>query len=235
MEANLSAIPIRPARRVVVVFPDITLHYNVTALRYSVQAVGRRTIHNERTRTALLDAAELMIGEAGLDSLSVRSVAGAVGVSTRAVYSVFGSKEALLRGLAVHAFQQLMTAFDAVPLSADPVEDVKRCILDGFRPFAIKHRDLFRLAFLSFPIEGGPNVERASSSALSHLVAHVGRAQAVGAIRAGNAVDIAIEVAAFANGLAAMELSGGLAEAPVFWERAVDDVLAAVASPRSRG
>ncbi len=108
--------------------------------------MGRRRVHGEQTRLALLGAAELLVARDGVAALSVRSVAEAVGTSTRAVYSVFGSKEALVRGLATHAFELLMQAVDATPLTEDPVADLQAALVSGFRPYAVKHPDLFRLA-----------------------------------------------------------------------------------------
>jgi AcrR family transcriptional regulator len=74
-------------------------------------------VHGEQTRLALLGAAERLVARDGVAALSVRSVAEAVGTSTRAVYSVFGSKEALVRGLATHFFELLMDAVDAISLT----------------------------------------------------------------------------------------------------------------------
>ena len=63
--------------------------------------MGRPKEHDDATATALLKAAERAIEDRGVDALSVRGVAADVGVSTRAVYSVFGSREALVAALAV--------------------------------------------------------------------------------------------------------------------------------------
>ena len=54
--------------------------------------MARPNKHDATTREALLDAAETLLAVGGPDAVSVRSVADAVAVSTRAVYSVFGSK-----------------------------------------------------------------------------------------------------------------------------------------------
>ena len=54
--------------------------------------MGRPREHDEHTRVALLAAAEQLVAEGGPTQLSVRAVADAAGTSTRAVYSLFGSK-----------------------------------------------------------------------------------------------------------------------------------------------
>jgi len=99
--------------------------------------MGRRRVHGHQTRLALLAAAEALVARDGVAALSVRGVAEAVGTSTRAVYSIFGSKEALVRGLATHAFELLMQAVDAIDLTQDPIADLHAALALGFRPFAL--------------------------------------------------------------------------------------------------
>ena len=82
--------------------------------------MGRPKEHDEATRAALLAAAERLIDEEGPDAASVRAVADQVGTSTRAVYSVFGSKQGLLEALATRFFEELQAATDAIPLTDDP-------------------------------------------------------------------------------------------------------------------
>ena len=70
--------------------------------------MGRPREHDERTRAALLAAAERIVAEGGPAALSVRAVADAAGTTTRAVYSLFGSKDGLLvEALARDAFEFL--------------------------------------------------------------------------------------------------------------------------------
>ena len=57
-----------------------------------LSSVGRRRQHDAHTASALLDAAEEILQDDGVDALSVRTVAARIGTSTRAVYSVFGSR-----------------------------------------------------------------------------------------------------------------------------------------------
>ena len=74
--------------------------------------MGRPREHDERTRAALREAAERLVAAGGPGALSVRAVAEEAGTTTRAVYSVFGSKE----GLVVDALAR--DAF-AAPLQRD--------------------------------------------------------------------------------------------------------------------
>ncbi len=190
--------------------------------------MGRPRLHGERTRAALLEAAEAIVGGEGLDALSVRRVAEKIGASTRAVYSVFGSKEALIQGLAEHAFELLMDAVDAVPLSDDPSLDLAKALVSGFRPFAVEHPDLFRLAFVSSPVEVGPGVLNASAAALTRLTGRIERAQAARLLPGGDVNGLVLELNAVCQGLASLELCGMLppgSEERV-WADSVGDLLA---------
>jgi AcrR family transcriptional regulator len=188
--------------------------------------MGRRRIHGDHTRRALLAAAEALIARDGVSAVSVRSVADAVGTSTRAVYSVFGSKEALLRGLAIHALELLMEAIDAIPLTADPIADLQAGIFLGFRPFALEHPDLFRLGFLWPPVRPDASVMEANLSAFSQLTMRIERAQAAGLLPHRAPIELALELAAVANGLAASELYGMPPDvADRVWNDTIGDVL----------
>ena len=76
--------------------------------------MGRPREHDEQTRAALLAAAEQIVADGGPAALSVRAVAEAAGTTTRAVYSLFGSKDGLLvEALARDAFEFLFTEIGA--------------------------------------------------------------------------------------------------------------------------
>jgi len=190
--------------------------------------MGRPRLHDERTRAELLDAAEVIVGKDGIDALSVRSVAGNIGASTRAVYSVFGSKEALLGGLAERAFELLMDAVDAVPISDDPGFDLSQALVRGFRPFAVAHPDLFRLAFVWSPVQPGPGVMNASAAALTRLTGRIERAQGAGLLPRGDINQLVLELNAVCQGLASLELCGMLPgrDAERIWSDSVGDLLA---------
>jgi AcrR family transcriptional regulator len=187
--------------------------------------MGRRRVHGDQTRLALLRAAEALVARNGISALSVRSVAAAVGTSTRAVYSVFGSKEALLRGLAIHAFELLMNAVDAIPLTDDPIADLHAGMVLGFRPFTLAHPELFRLALQWSPVRPDEGVIEASATALSRLIVRVERAQAAGLLPQRSPHALTLELAGVGNGLAGLELWGMPVDMDLIWHDTVGDVL----------
>ena len=107
----------------------------------------RANLHTAATGQALLDAAEEIAAGNGLEAVSVRAVAARAATTTRAVYSLFGSKDGLVDGLAARAYKVIENALDDHPRTDDPVEDLVRFAIDGFRPFVLEHTVLFRIAF----------------------------------------------------------------------------------------
>src|SRR3954454_22132444 len=106
--------------------------------------MGRPREHDERTAAALLAAAERTVQEGGSDVLSVRGVATEVGTTTRAVYSVFGSKDGLIAALGARAFELLQEGLEALTRTDDPGADLVAAGL-MFRRFMRDHPALFSI------------------------------------------------------------------------------------------
>jgi AcrR family transcriptional regulator len=109
--------------------------------------MGRPRQHDASTGIRLLDVAEKLLATGGEDAVTVRSVAEAADTSTRAVYAVFGSKEALLAALATRGYGILEDLVAALPETDDPVADLVAAGTSCFRTFAIERPHLFRLTF----------------------------------------------------------------------------------------
>ena len=139
--------------------------------------MGRPRQHDDATRDALLAAAERLVEQGGTSALSVRAVADEIGTSTRAVYSTFGSKDGLLSALAARSFDMLRDGIAGLPCTTDPASDLMRAALTVFRPMAIEHPSLFRIAFLRAApdVEMGPDVAAASLAGYALLTERVQR------------------------------------------------------------
>ncbi|MGH7703993.1 MAG: TetR/AcrR family transcriptional regulator, partial [Gemmatimonadales bacterium] len=61
--------------------------------------MGRPKLHGEETRERLLAAAGRLVAEGGPQALGVRQVALEAGTSTRAVYTLFGSRGGLVQAI----------------------------------------------------------------------------------------------------------------------------------------
>src|SRR5260370_1596465 len=169
--------------------------------------MGRKREHDERTGQALLAAAEQLVAEGGLGALSVRAVAQRVDTTTRAVYSLFGSKAGLEQALVARSFQLLAEEVGKIPFTETPADDLVTVVVQGFRGFVRAHPDLFRLVFTASdrpqPAEAA-EAERISSWDI--LLMRIARVKEAGLFGEHGVEDIACGVHALAVGLGILEL-----------------------------
>ncbi len=172
-------------------------------------AMARPTKHDENTREALLDAAEALLAAYGPDAVSVRSVADKVGVSTRAVYSVFGSKPGLMGALAARGFHRLADLVNGLPITSDPLADLAAAGPCAFRVFALERPHLFRITFdrISEEIYSQPETYPALFASFSALESRFNRAVETGQLAKRPMVELVFMYHSFCCGLAANELS----------------------------
>jgi AcrR family transcriptional regulator len=204
-----------------------------------VSKVGRPREHNQRTAAALLEAAEEIVEVAGLDGLSVRGLADSVGTTTRAVYSLFGSKDGLLVALGARAFTMLGAAIARLPATEDPAADLVDAGVSVFRRFAIGHPSLFRIGVQQ--TIGSPELARdfanAAAEAFAGLEARVTRLKMAGQLADRSVRDAACEFHALCEGLAAVELRGQMTsgEEKRIWRDALTALIAGFAIARQLG
>ena len=170
--------------------------------------MGRPKEHDEQTAAALLDAAERIVLTDGLAGLSVRRVAEEVGTTTRAVYSLFGSKDGLLVALGSRAFELLGDAITALPTTDDPAADLVVAGVEVFRRFATEHPTLFRIGVQRtlLPPELTGQFHSAAHEAFTGLEARMRQLEDAGLLGVRTVRDAACEFHALCEGLAAVEL-----------------------------
>ena len=173
--------------------------------------MGRPQEHDDETRAALRAATERIVTQSGIGAFSVRAVAREVGTTTRAVYSLFGSKEGLLvDSLAQGAFEFLADGIDALPEADDPVADLVAVGVPVFRSLVLEHPALYRIAFQriapNFP--AGPEVVKARERALAGLLGKVERLAQTDLLGKKTTLEAAVEFNAMLEGLANAELRG---------------------------
>jgi AcrR family transcriptional regulator len=174
--------------------------------------MGRPRRHQEATADALLEAAELLVESEGLDALTVRRVADAVGTTTRAVYTIYGSKDGLLVALGSRAFDLLRTRIEAQPVTDDPAADLVEAGVAVFRRFAIEHPALFRIGVQRTLPEPAlaADFRDPARQALSGLEVRVRRLEAAGLLGDYRVSEVVRAFHALCEGLAAMELRSAL-------------------------
>ena len=199
-----------------------------------MSSVGRRRLHDERTRANLLSAAECLVAEGGIDAVGVRAVAVRAGTTTRAVYALFGSKEELVQALAQRTYGLMMQRIATVPLTSDPGRDLISGTVRGFRMFALDHPDLFRLFFTAQlprpPLSTESNESRLA--ALGLLLERVERAHSAGLLGGHSVEEVTLLWDALCTGLAMRETCGVIqpSEGERIWTDALDALLIGLGS-----
>jgi AcrR family transcriptional regulator len=82
-------------------------------------SLATATTKGERTRAAILDAALRIVSKAGLDGLTIGTLADATGMSKSGLFAHFGSREELLLAVLAHG-QAEFTAVVFQPAMAKP-------------------------------------------------------------------------------------------------------------------
>jgi AcrR family transcriptional regulator len=195
--------------------------------------MGRPRSHTERTGAELLDAAERLVEEEGVGALSVRRAAAAAGTTTRAVYSLYASKEGLVEALGRRTYELLGAGVADAPRTDDPAADLVEAGLSVFRRFAVEHPSLFRVG-IQRTLDGpgfariDAPVAREAWAGLEELVARVDLG--------GRSVSEATRsFHALCEGLAALELRGLLppGSAEDVWRDALGALVAGFATKRA--
>lgn len=188
--------------------------------------MARPREHNEQTAIALLAAAERIVEESGVEALSVRRVADEVGTTTRAVYSLFGSKDGLVVALGARAFDILRVALDALPETSDPAADLVEAGAVVFRRFAVGHPALFRLGVQHVAVssELAGKFRDAANDALGSLESRIVRLAGARQLGARSAPEAACEFHALCEGLASLELRAAMPqdEGERIWRDAIN-------------
>lgn len=169
--------------------------------------MGRPRVHDQVTERELLAAAEALLAEGGVEALSVRRVADAAGTTPRAIYSVFGGKEGLLKALFREAFAAVAADLDALPLTADPLADLVNAGVVAFRGWALARPSLFRLAF-SEAAPSNRTPEIAGVEAFGRLRLRIRRCIDAGLIAEDAELTVALSFHALSEGLAGLETRG---------------------------
>ena len=157
----------------------------------------------------MIAAARTVVAADGLDGLSLRRVAGMLGVTAPALYAHVEDKVDLLRGVAELEFERLAERLEAIDAS-DPIARIRMhaCI---YVDHALANPALFRVMFVFRPDWAPvPGVDElpAASKAFAAGAAAVEAAMQAGALRPNDPLLVAIALWAAAHGTASVLLAG---------------------------
>ena len=136
----------------------------------------------------ILDAAEALLVTTGdEDSVSIRAIAQAVGVTPPSIYLHFPDKETLLFAVCARQFDRFdeVMAAAAVP-ATDPVDELRRRG-EAYVRFGLEHPEAYRIMFMgqsTLSTRQRGAIEKTGSTAFTHHVEAVQRAIDSGGLRA---------------------------------------------------
>jgi AcrR family transcriptional regulator len=178
--------------------------------------------HAQTSTEAIVAAGRLLLEEHGVNALTMRAVADAVGVRTPSLYKRVHSRADLLRLILEDVADELTALLDAAASSADPAADL-RAMAVGYRRFA--HANPVAWALLSAPqaVSGATARSERSSATLLRVVTELAGPQ--------RALPAARTIVTWAHGFIAMELAGAFrlgGDIEEAWEFGLSRVLPAV-------
>jgi AcrR family transcriptional regulator len=170
--------------------------------------------HRVDLELELLDKAAEMIAEGGIESLSLRELGRALGVSRAAPYHYFEDKSALLRRVGERGFENLSARMDReIGRERAPLKQL-RLGLAGYVAFAIEQPHFFRLMFASvlprdLPVDldaksTSPFSSDAAATAFLKLAHGIRDAMAAGLLRSSDPLLLAQVLWSFTHGVAVL-------------------------------
>ncbi|WP_100445183.1 TetR/AcrR family transcriptional regulator [Glycomyces xiaoerkulensis] len=188
-------------------------------------------------RRELIDTAGRLLAAEGPSALSTRRVAQRAGVSTTAVYKLFGDKAGLVREMFLAGFERLAEAFEAVPRTGDPLADLA-ALGRAYRANALSNPHLYELMFGRPVPEFEPDEEVADLIRPTYdaLVEAVARCVEAGVFAPAEPEDVALRLNGLTHGLCSLELRAALGsaeEASRHWDDAFDTMLRGLAVHRA--
>lgn len=168
------------------------------------------------TASRILIAARQLLEEGGVDGVSMRRVADAVGITAMAIYRHYPNQPALLDAVAEEGFQELSAALKRRRFSGDPERSFRK-VADLFLDCALQSPKLFELMFLTrrrsarrFPEDFKAGRSPTASVAVKVLQDGMDR----GVLRQDDCWEIVLETGAMLQGLVMLYLGGRIDATP---------------------
>ncbi|MFD4403580.1 TetR/AcrR family transcriptional regulator [Nocardia sp. NPDC058499] len=160
-----------------------------------------------RLRAEIIAATRELLERTGsVEAVSIRAVAGMVGVSAPSIYRHFADKDALIEAAVAEVFEALNTAMQAAVDPADPPPLRLRRLGLAYIRFALDHPEQYRLATIPTHSHGAVDLVL-TSGAFRFFAATVEEAMADGLIDRGDPTPLVLELWAAAHGIASLLLA----------------------------
>ena len=223
---------------------------NVNICRYDAAGMPGATLRPRKKRTgqyhhgdlrrALIDQALRTIDTLGVEALTLRDVAAALGVSRTALYRHFADKQALVAAVAREGFRTFTLALADAWQQHGGGRRGFEAMGDAYLEFAMAHPAHYRVMFGRF-VEScarDPELAEASSAAFQVLVDALAAGQREGWVRKDDPEPLAQFVWSVSHGIAMLvidgQLRGGDTAGAALNRYAAERLRAAIATSRSR-
>ncbi|GLZ78548.1 hypothetical protein Afil01_33550 [Actinorhabdospora filicis] len=172
--------------------------------------MGRPRTNDDTVKERLVVTATELFATRPPESVTIRALAAAAGAATAAVYTLFGSKEALVEEVRARAVAGLFGALSAVPRSPDALTGIET-LAAAYRRWALDQPHLYTVLF------GGvrtfePTGPVGTGDPIGILLDAIGRACDEGVL-SGDEQAIALSIWVSLHGLVTLELAGALTPA----------------------
>lgn len=108
--------------------------------------MGRPRIYDDALRRRLIETAGKLMATEGYHGVSLRVLTKEAGTSTNAVYTLFGSKEALMAEVVLNELDGLLEIVEAIPETEDATTDLLD-VVTTYRNFALEKPAVFAGVF----------------------------------------------------------------------------------------
>jgi len=163
-----------------------------------------RPYHHGNLRQAVLDRATDMLRDRGSSELSLREIAGDIGVTHAAPRRYFPDRQALLDALAVEGFARLGLRLRQAVTAAPGYEEQVRSVAAAYIDFTVAEANLVELMFAHKRGTGGGTVAQSAAAAFAPMLEVLRRGQAEGMLPTQDPERIGVIFLATLQGIAGL-------------------------------
>jgi AcrR family transcriptional regulator len=180
-----------------------------------------RPYHHGNLRQALLEQAMVALRDGGIDELSLRELARAVGVSHAAPRRHFPDRQALLDALAIEGFGRLGGVMrDAVASGDQEFEPTLQRCAHAYVAFATTDAALLEVMFAG---KHNETVDEAAALSFAPILELILRGQAEGIFEEGDPERVGLMLLSVIHGIASLRSAGMIGPDQLEW--LVDDAI----------
>lgn len=132
----------------------------------TLRSPRKRKGHGGERRQEILDAAMVLIARQGVQAVSTREIAAAVGISQPALYAYFATRDDIMAELCEQAFAALRKRLETVS-GMPPGEACLRLMCRAYLAFGLDQPNAYRVAFMIEKSGPDPHLDPAGERALA--------------------------------------------------------------------